>query len=141
MIPHYIIFWTILLAICGFAWWRGRKDERLAATACLLATIVTVVLIPPVAQRYSKPDLVLLAIDVAMLGAFTTIALTSRRFWPLWVAGFQLTMTLSHAMKAIDPDLIPRAYAAASIFWSYPILLTILVGTWRTNRKVAQGLA
>ena len=140
MIPHYIIFWAILLSICGFAWWRGRKDERIAATACLLATIVTVVVIPPVAERYSKPDLVLLAIDVAMLLAFTFVALTSRRFWPLWVAGLQLTMTMSHAMKAIDPHLIPRAYAAASIFWSYPILLLILVGTWRTRRKAAEGL-
>lgn len=140
MIPHFIIFWGILLSICAFAWWRGRKDERIAATACLVATIVTVLLIPPVAQRYSQPDLVLLAIDIAMLTAFVGIALNSVRFWPLWVAGFQLTMTMSHAMKAIEPDLIPRAYAAASVFWSYPILLTILVGTWRTRRKVAEGL-
>lgn len=134
MIPHYIIFWGCLLGICGYALWRGRKDERIAATACLLATIVTVSIIPPVAERYSKPDLMLLAIDVGMLAAFTGIALTSHRFWPLWVAGLQLTMTMSHAMKAIDPDLIPRAYAAASIFWSYPILLIILVATWRAPR-------
>jgi hypothetical protein len=26
------------------------------------------------------------------------------------------------------------------VFWSYPILLIILVGTWRTKRKVAEGL-
>ena len=139
MIPHYIIFWSLLLGICGFAWWRGRKDERIAATACLVATVITVVLIPPVALRYSKPDLILLAIDVAMLVAFTFVALTSSRFWPLWVAGLQLTTTMSHAMKAIDPHLIPRAYAAASIFWSYPILLLILVGTLRTRRKIEQG--
>jgi hypothetical protein len=141
MIPHYIIFWGLLVLICGYAFWRGRKDERLAAAACLVATITTVVLIPPVALRYSKPDLVLLGIDVAMLAAFTAIALGSHRFWPLWVAGLQLTTTMSHAMKAIDPHLIPRAYAAASVFWSYPILLVIFVGTWRTRRKVDEGLA
>lgn len=140
MIPHYIIFWTLLLGICGFAWWRGRKEERIVATACVLATLITVVAIPPVALRYSKPDLVLLAIDIAMLLAFTFVALTSRRFWPLWVAGLQLTMTMSHLMKAVDPQLIPRAYAAASIFWSYPILLLIVVGTLRTRRKVEQDL-
>ena len=49
-------------------------------------------------------------------------------------------MTMSHLMKAIDPHLIPRAYAAASIFWSYPILLLILIGTWRTGRKIEAGL-
>ncbi len=139
MIPHYIIFWGILLSIWLYAWWRGGTEERAAATACVLATIITVIVIPPVAQRYSKPDLILLLIDIAMLVAFTGIALSSRRFWPLWIAGLQLTMTMSHLMRSIDPNLIPRAYAAASILWSYPILFIILVGTWRTRRKVAEG--
>jgi hypothetical protein len=138
MIPHYILFWSFLLIIVGYAFWRGRKDERIAAFACLLATLTTVVVIPPVAMRYSSPDPMLLAIDIAMLIAFTAIALRSERFWPLWVAGLQLTMTTSHAMKAIEPDLIPRAYAAASIFWSYPILLIIFVASWRTPRKYGE---
>ena len=135
MIPHYILFWAYLLLICGYALWRGRKDERIAATACLVAVIVTVTVIPPVGARYSAVDSVLLAIDLAMLAVFTVIALTSDRFWPLWVAGLQLTMTTSHLMKALEPELIPRAYAAASVFWSYPILLIILIGTWRTHRR------
>lgn len=141
MIPHYIIFWGILLSIWLYAWWRGGSEERSAASACVLATVTTVIVIPPVAERYSQPDLILLFIDIAMLVAFTAIALSSRRFWPLWIAGLQLTMTLSHIMRAIDPNLIPRAYAAASILWSYPILLIILVGTWRTSKKVAEGHA
>jgi hypothetical protein len=62
------------------------------------------------------------------------IALVSNRFWPLWAAGFQLTVSMSHMMKAIDFDLLPKVYAAAAIFWSYPILLVIVVGTWRSSR-------
>lgn len=135
MIPHYILFWAYLLLICGYAFWRGRKPERIAAAACLLATVITILVIPPVTIRYNSPDPTLFAIDLAMLAAFTAIALTSDRFWPLWIAGFQLTMTMSHLMKVIAPDLIPRVYAAASVFWSYPILLVILVGTWRTHRR------
>ena len=135
MIPHYLLFWTYLLLICGYAFWRGRRPERIAAAACLAATITTVLVIPPVNLRYSSPDLTLLAIDLAMLAVFTAIALRSDRFWPLWVAGLQLTMTMSHLMKALAPALIPKVYAAASVFWSYPILLVILVGTWRTHRR------
>jgi hypothetical protein len=30
--------------------------------------------------------------------------------------------------------LIPHAYAAAARLWSYPILLIIIVGTWRGYR-------
>ena len=138
MIPHYLLYWAYLLLIFGYAFWRGSRPERMAAAACLLATITTVVVIPPVSLRYSSPDLTLLAIDLAMLAAFTAIALTSDRFWPLWVAGLQLTMTMSHLMKAINSDLIPRVYAAASIFWSYPILLLILIGTWRAHRRAKE---
>lgn len=137
MIPHYILFWGYLLLVCGYAFWRGRRPERLAAAACLLATIATVFVIPPVELRYDAPDLALLAIDLAMLAAFTAIALNSDRFWPLWVAGLQLTMTMSHLMRAINPDLISKVYAAASVLWSYPILLIILIGTWRTHRRTA----
>jgi hypothetical protein len=135
MIPHYVIYWAILLLICAFAFWRGRQEERIAAGACLAATIVTVWIIPPVALRYSAMDPAQLAIDGAMLATFVTIALRSERFWPLWVAGLQLTMSTSHLMKAIDSDLLPRAYAAAAVLWSYPILLIIFVGTWRAHRS------
>lgn len=135
MIPHYIIYWAILLLICAFAFWRGRQEERIAAGACLVATVVTVWIIPPVALRYSAMDPAQLAIDGAMLATFVTIALRSERFWPLWVAGLQLTMSTSHLMKAIDSDLLPRAYAAAAVLWSYPILLIIFVGTWRAHRS------
>jgi len=65
----------------------------------------------------------------------------SSRFWPLWAAGLQLTVSMSHMMKGIDLALMPKAYAAAAVFWSYPILLIIVVGTWRTRRKVVEGLA
>jgi hypothetical protein len=135
MIPHYVIYWAILLLICAFAFWRGRQEERIAAGACLVATIVTVWIISPVALRYSAMDPAQLAIDGAMLATFVTIALRSERFWPLWVAGLQLTMSTSHLMKAIDSDLLPRAYAAAAVLWSYPILLIIFVGTWRAHRS------
>ena len=134
MIPHYVIYWAILLLICAFAFWRGRQEERIAAGACLVATIVTVWIIPPVALRYSAMDPAQLAIDGAMLATFVTIALRSERFWPLWVAGLQLTMSTSHLMKAVDADLVPRVYAAAAVFWSYPILLIIFIGTWRAHR-------
>ena len=66
-----------------------------------------------------------------MLAGFVAVALRSNRFWPLWVAGLQLTTALGHVLKAIDHDLVPRAYGAALQFWSYPILLILAVGTWR----------
>lgn len=140
MLPKQI-FWALVILICAYAWWKGRSEERLAATTCLLATIATHFVISPVAVRYSRVEDGLVAIDIAVLAAFVGIALFSRRFWPLWASGFQLTVSLSHIMKEVDLQLLPRVYAAAAVFWSYPILIVIVVGTWRTRHKADQGLA
>lgn len=135
MFPHYLIFWAILVFTFAYALWRGRSDERLVAAVCLLATLVTQLVIPPPGVRYTDVDIELVAIDIAVLVAFGAVALRSERFWPLWIAGLQLTISISHLLKTIDADLVPRAYAAAAVFWSYPILLIILVGTWRGHRR------
>ena len=135
MIPHYFYFWGILVLTCGYALLRGRSDERVAASVCLLATLATQFVIPAPEVRYSNLDLELIMIDIIVLGAFVAVALKSDRFWPLWIAGLQLTISISHVLKAIDQELLPRAYAAAAVLWSYPILLIIVIGTWRTHRR------
>jgi len=75
-------------------------------------------------------------VDLGVLAAFVAVALRSKRFWPLWVAGLQLTTSIGHLLKGIDQDLLPRAYGAALQFWSYPILLILAVGTYRSHQRV-----
>jgi hypothetical protein len=43
---------------------------------------------------------------------------------------------MAHLMKAIELDLMPVAYRAAAIFWSYPILMILAIGTWRGHRRM-----
>lgn len=133
--PRYLIFWGILFITCGYALWRGRKYERLAAVICIAATVTSVLSHAPVNQRYTSVETGDLVIDTAVLLAFVAIALRSDRFWPLWVAGLQLTIGMSHLFKAIDVGLIPIAYAAAERFWSYPTLIIIAAGAWRQHRR------
>jgi uncharacterized protein involved in response to NO len=138
MLPR-TFFWALLLLCCGYALWRGRSDERLVALVCLGASIATRFAISPLSVRYKTVEPGLLLIDLAVLAAFVAVALRSSRFWPLWIAGLQLTMSTSHALKAVDLDLLPRAYAAAAVFWSYPILLILVIGTWRGQRTQHQS--
>lgn len=130
-----IIFNSLLLAVCSYALWRGRFEERLTAIVCVSATIATVLLKGPVRLSYSSVEVGVLIVDLATFAAFTFIALRSDRFWPLWVSGLQLTTSIGHLLKAIQPDLVPIAYAAAGRIWSYPILIILAVGTWRVHRR------
>ena len=130
-----LTYWLLLSAVSGYAFLRGRVDERLAAVICIVATFVTWLFNSPLQQRFSGVEVGVLAADMVALIGFTALALRSERFWPLWVAGLQLTTILAHALKAIHLDLVPQAYAAAARFWVYPIFLIIIIGTWRSHQR------
>jgi hypothetical protein len=133
------IYWTILLLICAYAFWRGRSDERVAAATCLAASLIQILVISPTAHRYSEVEVGVMLVDLGVLAIFVVIALQSSRFWPLWIAGLQLTTIVGHVLKAVQLNLLPLAYAGALRFWSYPILLIVAIGTWRSHQRRLQG--
>jgi len=135
------IFIPLLFTVCFYAWLHGSEDERVVATTCLAGTAATLLVVSPLRQRYSGVENGLLLVDLAVLAGFVTVALRSKRFWPLWVAGLQLTTSLGHILKGVDQDLLPRAYGAALQFWSYPILVVLAAGTFRTHRRLTQTAA
>jgi len=133
MLPAYF-YWLLLLLVTAYAVWKGRTDERIVTIACLMASIFTLAVLSPLRTRYANVEVGVLAVDLGVLAVFTAVALHSRRFWPLWVAGLQLTTSVAHVLKAVDADLLPHAYGAAARFWSYPILLIVAIGIWRGHR-------
>jgi hypothetical protein len=134
-----VLFLSLLFSICLYALWRGGRDERLVALLCLLGTFATLLAVSPLSERYEGVENGLALVDLAVLAGFVTVALTSQRFWPLWVAGLQLTTACGHGLKAIDSHLLPQAYGAALQFWAYPILIILAAGTWRRQRRLSAG--
>lgn len=132
------LFFLLLFAVAAFAFWRGSRDERIVAAICLLGATASVIVLSPLASRWQSLEIGTLMVDLAVLGGFLVVALRSRRFWPLWVAGLQLTTTIGHVLKGVSPELLPQAYGAALQFWSYPILLILAVGTWRSYHRRQQ---
>lgn len=135
MWKYHPIFWAILLVTCSYALWRGRRYEQAAALIFIAASVISVLARAPLQERYLGLESSDLLIDAIVLVALVVIALRSDRFWPLWVAGLQLTISMSHVFKAIEPDLLPLAYAAAERFWSYPTLIILFIGAWRQHRR------
>jgi hypothetical protein len=132
-----VLFLSLLFSICLYALWRGGRDERLVALLCLSGTFATLFAVSPLSVRYEGVENGLALVDLGVLAGFVTVALTSQRFWPLWVAGLQLTTAFGHGLKAIDSNLLPQAYGAALQFWAYPILIILAVGTWRRQRRLS----
>jgi len=130
-----ILFNFLLLATCLLAVARGDGDSRMAAGICLVAAVSSLIVVRPLASRYSGVEVGVLLVDVLTLAAFVWLALRSTHFWPLWISGLQLTTLLAHLSMEVESALLPRAYAAAAVFWSYPILIIIAVGAWREHQR------
>jgi len=131
-------YFIVLAMVCAYAFYRGQAESRIAAVICVVASIASMIVMSPLAGRYSRIESGVFIVDVAVLIGFTAIALRSDRFWPLWVAGLQLTTIIAHLFKVADLDLVPHVYAAAARFWVYPIFLIIVIGTYRTHRRRTQ---
>lgn len=136
MLFRLVLYNALLAGSCGYAFWKGRADERLTAAVCVIASLISFALLGPVRLRYSSVEIGVLTVDILTLAAFTYVALRSDRFWPLWISGLQLTTSVAHVLKAVEPDLMPYAYSAAARLWSYPILIILAVGTWRGHRRM-----
>jgi len=136
-----LVFRFLLALVVLYAFIRGSRDERQVAFICLVGAIVTTLVLAPLAHRFTSVERPVVYVDLAVFAAFLTVALRSERFWPLWVAGLQLTTIMGHFLKGVDSELLPRAYAASLNFWAYPIVLILAIGTWRSHRRSRQNLA
>jgi hypothetical protein len=129
------LFRILLALVALYALVRGKRDERQVGITFVLGVIATELVLPPARQRFAGVETHLMLVDIVVFGGFLWVALRSDRFWPLWIAGLQLTAILGHVLKAIDVHLFARAYGAALVFWAYPMLLILAVGTWRNHRR------
>lgn len=127
------IFYSLLTAVNLLAWRRGRQEERLAAATCVVGTLLTVAVSEEVARRFGDFNFAAFVIDLVVLLVFLGIALRSRRFWPMWVAGLQLVTTTVHLIRLFNDELLSVVFGTALAVWSYPILLLIGIGAWRTT--------
>lgn len=131
---HIIFYFILLVLVSGYALARGGREERFVAAVGVVASLASLAVFLPADVNYRDLQPRVALIDLAVLAAFVAISLRTSRFWPLWVAGLQLTTATGHMLKLIDPSLVPIAYGASLASWSYPILLILAVGTWRGSR-------
>ena len=130
MFFNYLGLLTVGLT-CGVGLRWGGLDEHIASMAFLIATVASKLFVE---SNYDSTENILLVIDLVLLGCLVTLALRSDRFWPLWAAAFQLVGTTVHLASMVETGNFAWAYAVGLIFWSYPVLIALGVGTWFEGR-------
>ena len=129
-----LLFYALLAAVASYAFVYGRRPERLAAAIMVAGTVLTRLVWSTGPARFGHVETGAVAVDVLALVAWSALAVRTDRNWTLWLAALQLVATLGHVARATDPDMLPNGYAFLLVAWSYPMLLTIVLGT-RTQQK------
>ncbi|MBB4153120.1 hypothetical protein GGQ80_001008 [Sphingomonas jinjuensis] len=133
------LFLVLLASCCGYALLRGGAPERWSA-ALQLAAFAAGMPLHLAKADYRSIEFAGALIDGALFLALFVLAWRSTRFWPLYVAAWQLTTILVHLGKGLDPGMYPAGYAIQAQFWAYPMLLATAVGAWRHQRRLQTGV-
>src|SRR3546814_6832503 len=99
------VFIGLLTLAAGYAQWRGGAPEKLAAAAMFGAMLATL-WVGSHAPSFNRTQWELLVVDFGLFMALCLLANFADRFWPMWLAAFQLVAVAAHGAS---PYKIGRA--------------------------------
>lgn len=123
--------WSVVIT----ALWQGGRSERAVAIGFIVSWAITALTKD---HRWTQLQWGGFAGDTAFFVLLVVVALRSRRYWPLWAAGFQLLAVITHAAMLVDRQLSQWAYITANVIWSYLLLFSLAYGTWSAWRERRQ---
>lgn len=128
------LFWALTLLGCAYAAVEGKDEGRWASALILCASALT---IPAtrLGARWMTTEWSLLAVDGGLLLGLYGLVIGGRRFFPIWMAGFQLVAVSTHLATLIAPRFTPNVYRAVESLWAIPITLSMILGVALDRRS------
>lgn len=119
----------LLLGSFNWADWEARW-----VTSALVVTLEVLAVGPalglfPHAFDVERSRVGVTAVGAVYLAILLVVAVRSEKWWPSWVAAFQLVLVASHPLFVIKRDSIqPWAYASGIVIWTWLELIAIGCG-------------
>lgn len=138
------IYYLFLIVCCGFAIFHGARSEYFGAAIMIIGSLFTLIAARLFGSSWSSVEVGIFVIDIIVLIAFIWLALTSDRFWPMWSSAFQMLAVTVHTTMLMAPPVTPWAFGTGAVFWAYPMLLALAVGSFehvvaKPSRKIESG--
>lgn len=122
-----IVYLVSLLTLLAIVLRIGERETRFAILTLVTGSFLTLAGLIIAGSRFDVFSLLVTSLDFAVLAVFLGHALVSRRYWTLCLPAFQLITCMTHLMRLVLPDFLPRLYSAGQGFWAYPQMLVILL--------------
>jgi hypothetical protein len=133
-----VAFMILLFLVSAYAQWRGGAPERIAAM-CMVAAMMATFWAGLSNPSYRGVEWDMLLIDLGLLLALAVLAGLADRFWPIWLAAFQLVTVAAHGVTAYNPGILPVAYWWLVGKIAYPMVAILAIGTRRHHRRIRSG--
>lgn len=135
-------FVTIMCLACGYALWRGRLPERVAAVAFLLAWLASYLVHT---RDFTQPQFGMFWVDAILMVILVSLALLSGRRWLMVACACHLLTLGDHFAMMIDQRILSLAYLRVMVVWGYAALLAMVLGTYfeaePERRRLRAGLS
>ncbi len=130
-----VLFWVMTLAACAYAVLLGAWEGKWAALLILSASAITLVSELVLRLNWHGTNVLMFAVDLALFGGFYAIAAKSRRWWPIWIAAFQLNSVVAHVATLLSPAFSHLIYHGYEGLWAFPGQIIMVFGIYRDRLK------
>lgn len=138
------VYYIFLFACCGYAILHGARSEYIGAAIMIIGSLSSLAVGSVLGTPWTGIEAEIFVIDITALIALIWLSLTSDRFWPIWATAFHLLAVTIHTAMMVAPQITPWAFATGSVFWAYPMLLALAIGSCEhqpllPGRKIKSG--
>lgn len=121
------VYACLLLFVVMTSLFVSDREFRIVVWTLLLGSVLSALFYSLGGASWLDINPGVLAIDAFATLLFGTIAFTSRRFWPLWVAAFQFGALLSHLSSGLATESVSYAVGVLQGSWAWFQLLTLSI--------------
>lgn len=129
------MFIALSFIVTAWAFWSGTNEVRFAMGVLFLAFGATAFLYQQGVASWLVPQDAIFVVDTLAMALLASLALRSKRFWPLPVAALQAIPILTHVGRAVGSGLDSYAVGLAQTLPSYAQMAMILVAIQRERRR------
>lgn len=131
-----ILFWSLSLSTCAYAFLLGGWEGRWTTLTIICASLATWAANHWLRTYafdlfWANTNLAVLAIDLLAFASMYVVAARSGRWWPIWVAAFQLNSVVAHFATVIDPAFSALVYQGYEGLWAIPGQFVMILGIYR----------
>lgn len=99
-----VLYLSLAAIVAGLSLWRPDGEYRTAALTIVGASVGTTLIYGATGANWTAFPLLITIVDGGAMAILGYLALTSKRFWPLWIASLQLVALFSHFSSRLAPN-------------------------------------